>query len=40
MYEVFTIVGMVFGLVAYVRLSKLIKALKEKGILDKDYKKE
>lgn len=40
MYEVFTIVGMVFGLVAYERLSKLIKALKEKGILDKDYKKE
>ena len=28
------------GIVAYVRLEKLIKTLKEKGFLDKDYKKE
>ena len=34
-------VGFVFGilgLVAFVRLGKLIKALKEKGTLDEDYK--
>ena len=28
------------GIIALVRLEKLIKTLKEKGILDKDYKKE
>jgi len=28
--EVFAIIGMVFGLVAYVRVEKLIKTLKEK----------
>ena len=36
-------VGFVFGmlgLVAFVRLGKLIKTLKEKGILEEDYKKE
>ena len=40
MYETFAIVGCVFGLVAYVRLEKLIKTLKEKGVLEKKYKKE
>ena len=36
-------VGFVFGmlgLVAFVRLGKLIKTLKEKGILEEDYKDE
>ena len=28
----------VFGLVAFVRLEKLTRELKAKGILDKDYK--
>ena len=28
----------VFGLVAFVRTEKLIKKLKEKGLLDDDYK--
>tara|TARA_Y100001960_G_scaffold224907_1_gene235496 strand:- start:48 stop:170 length:123 start_codon:yes stop_codon:yes gene_type:complete len=40
MYEVFAIVGGVFGLVAFVRLEKLIKTLKEKRMLEKNYKKE
>jgi len=29
-----------FGLIAFVRVEKLIKELKEKKILDKDYKHE
>ena len=29
-----------FGLIAFVRVEKLIKELKEKEILDKNYKKE
>ena len=29
-----------FGLIAFVRVEKLIKKLKEKEILDKDYKHE
>lgn len=29
-----------FGVVAMVRVEKLIKTLKEKGVLDKDYKEE
>ena len=36
-------VGFVFGmlgLVAFVRLGKLIKTLKEQGILEEDYKNE
>lgn len=36
-------VGLVFGtlgLVAFVRLGKLIKTLKEQGILEEDYKNE
>ena len=38
-----TIIGFVFGMlgvVALVRLEKLIKTLKEKGILEEDYRKE
>lgn len=36
-------VGIVFGilgLVAFVRVEKLIKTLKEKGILEEDYKEQ
>ena len=33
------IFGMV-GVVAFVRIQKLIKTLKENGVLDKDYKSE
>ncbi|MDG1819559.1 MAG: hypothetical protein P8H31_06985 [Porticoccaceae bacterium] len=37
------VVGFVFGLmgmIAFVRLEKLVKTLKEKGVLDEDYKDE
>lgn len=37
------IVGFVFGLmgmVAFVRLKKLVKTLKEKGVLEENYKDE
>jgi hypothetical protein len=40
MMEAFGILGFVFGLVAFVRMEKLIKTLKEKGILEEDYKEE
>ena len=30
----------VFGLIAFVRVEKLIKTLKAKDLLDKDYKSE
>ena len=36
--EAFGILGFVFGLVAFVRLEKLTKTLKEKNILESDYK--
>jgi hypothetical protein len=41
--EGLAVIGFVFGMigvVALVRLEKLTKTLKEKGILDKDYKEE
>jgi len=41
--EGLAVLGFVFGMigvVALVRLEKLIKTLKEEGILDQDYKKE
>jgi hypothetical protein len=38
--EAFGILGFVFGLVAFVRMEKLTKTLKEKGILEEDYKEE
>ena len=38
--EAFGILGFVFGLVAFVRMEKLTKTLKEKGILAEDYKEE
>ena len=37
------VMGFIFGMVgvvAFVRLQKLTKTLKEKGILEEDYKKE
>ena len=36
----FALVGVVVGVVALVRLEKLIKTLKEKGVLEQDYKEE
>ena len=38
--EVFGILGFVFGLLAFVRLEKLTKMLREKNILESDYKDE
>lgn len=28
----------IFGLIAFVRVEKLVRSLKEKGLLDQDYK--
>jgi hypothetical protein len=30
----------IFGLIAFVRVERLVKTLKEQGILDQDYKEE
>jgi hypothetical protein len=41
--EALGVLGFVFGmmgLIAFVRLEKLTKTLKEKGILEEDYKDE
>ena len=38
--EAFAIMGFVFGLIAFVRVEKLTKTLKEKEILEKNYKVE
>ena len=38
--EVMGILGFVFGLIAFVRVEKLTKTLKEKKILEPDYKEE
>ena len=38
--EAMGILGFIFGLIAFVRLEKLTKALKEKGILEQEYKEE
>ena len=41
--EALGVLGFVFGMmgiIAFVRLEKLTKTLKEKGILEKDYKDE
>ena len=40
MMEAFGSLGFVFGLVAFVRMEKLTKTLKEKGILEEDNKEE
>jgi len=34
------IIGFVFGLIAFIRVEKLTKTLKEKGVLDDNYKPE
>jgi hypothetical protein len=36
--EALGIIGFVFGLIAFVRVEKLIRELKSKGVLDVDYK--
>jgi len=38
--EALGILGFIFGLVAFVRVEKLIKTLKQKNILDENYKEE
>jgi hypothetical protein len=38
--EGLAVIGFIFGLVAFVRVEKLIKTLKERKILPKDYKDE
>ena len=38
--EAFAIMGFVFGLIAFVRVEKLTKTLKEKEIFEKNYKEE
>lgn len=41
--EGLAVIGFVFGimgLIAFVRLEKLVKTLKEKGVLEEDYKDE
>jgi hypothetical protein len=38
--EGLAVMGFVFGLVAFVRVEKLIKTLKEKEFLKQDYKEE
>ena len=38
--EAFAILGFVFGLIAFVRTEKLTKTLKQKGILEENYKEE
>jgi hypothetical protein len=38
--EALGILGFIFGMVAFVRVEKLIKTLKQKNILDENYKEE
>jgi len=38
--ETFAILGFVFGLIAFVRTEKLTRTLKQKGILEENYKEE
>jgi hypothetical protein len=38
--EALGILGFIFGLVAFVRVEKLIKTLKEKNVLEENYKEE
>ena len=37
---VFGLIAFVFGLIAFVRVESLVKTLKEKGVLEEDYKEE
>ena len=38
--EGLAVMGFIFGLVAFIRVEKLTKTLKEKGILEEDYKEQ
>jgi hypothetical protein len=38
--EGLAVMGFVFGLVAFIRVEKLTKTLKEKGMLEENYKEE
>jgi hypothetical protein len=38
--EAFAVLGFIFGLVAFVRVEKLTKSLKEKNILPDNYQEE
>ena len=38
--EYIAFVFAILGLVAFVRVEKLVKTLKEQGVLDQDYKEE
>ena len=38
--EALGILGFIFGMVAFVRVEKLIKTLKEKNVLEENYKEE
>jgi len=38
--EAFGILGLAFGLIAFIRVQKLTKTLKEKGILEENHKEE
>ncbi len=38
--ETFAILGFVFGLIALVRTEKLTRTLKQKGILEENYREE
>ncbi len=40
MMDGLTVIGFVFGLVAFIRIEKLIKTLKAQGTLNQDYKEE
>ena len=37
---IFGVIGFAFGLVAFIRVEKLIKTLKAQGTLNEDYKEE
>ena len=36
--DVIGLIGFLFGVIAFVRIKKLTKTLKEKGILEENYK--
>ena len=38
--EAFGILGLAFGLIAFIQTQKLTKSLKEKGILEENHKEE
>ncbi len=38
--DVWGILGFVFGLIAFIRVQKLTSKLKEKGILEENYKED